>query len=299
MRCDCLALLAFLVLCITSIADVSTAFVKDDDAAETLVSAGEESRQACLLQLGKKKAPVERNMPKKSHQRHPRKTLVEIYYESKCPFSMDFINTTLREAWHDAELRESMEIKLYPFGNAVYYNKTMVSRGYHFWHPREKFPMMICQHGEPECLGNRIQACAVDILKESSKYVPFVLCVASFGANAGAELSSYECGKRAGLDMRKVKECVHSKNGLDLMMSLGNATREINASHVPWVMVNGQHTKNDTLISPVCNLLRGPKPKACPTPRRKGDKEPEKEHGGSGPCLFSRKLDTFGSTQPL
>lgn len=212
------------------------------------------------------------------------KQLVEIYYETKCPFSLDFLNTSLRQAWEDKDFRKAIDVKLYPFGNAVFYPKKNVSRGYHYFHPQTAYPLLICQHGEVECLGNRIHACTIDVVKDSSVLVPFAICVASYGLNAGVELSAYECGKEMGIDMESVKKCVDSKDTVKLMRSFGESTQTMNVTHVPWVAVNGKHTVNDTVISPVCRKLHGSLPKVC----RSVEHDDRMKGGGSGPCLLEK-----------
>jgi len=204
---------------------------------------------------------------------------VDIYYETRCPFSLEFINTTLREAWEDQELWKHMDVKLHPFGNAHMIGEKMISEGFHFWHPHEDYPIIICQHDDMECLGNRLQACAIDLLEDSGKYVPFVICMSSYGLSAGLELTSFECGKKHGVDMDKIKACTDSKKGQDLVLTAGRTTVTANVSHVPWLTVNGNHTTNDTLLAPVCDLLSESKPKAC-----KKDGEHLVEAGKKGGC---------------
>jgi interferon gamma-inducible protein 30 len=258
-----------------------------NEACELLDEAEQEIKPACLLQVGAGKGG------RVSFRPQARKIPVEIYYETQCPFCHVFLNTTLRLMWDDKKLRELIDLKLYPFGNAAYLTKEMVSRGYHFWHPQASYPLLMCQHGESECLGNSIHACAMDVLQDSAKYVPFIICMSAFEPGTGMELSSYECGKQLGIDMSNIKACVNSKRGVNLINAVGNATLASNITHVPYVTVDGKHTENDTLLMPVCDLLPEPKPEVCPEltmeagRRRRRRKAEEAKHGGSGPCLLS------------
>jgi len=261
---------------------------------ETQSENGQEKPRACLLQVARSKTshatPHELSQiaeqRESSHRDHTKKVLVEIFYETKCAFCEDLLNTTLREVWDDVELRKSMDVKLYPFGNAANLSKSQVSKGYHFWHPDASYPLIVCQHGEAECLGNRIHVCASDVLKDNAKLVPFVICMASYGTLAGAELTSYECGKELNISMKEIKECVDSKKGLDLIVSMAANTRVANISHVPWVLVNGKRTNNETLLSPICGAIVGTKPKVCPTDTNHTTKGNNEKGGGSGPCLI-------------
>lgn len=226
-----------------------------------------------------------------------KRTKVDVFYETRCPYSLDFLNTTLREAWEDKEIWNQVDVKLHPFGNAHLYDEKAISEGYHFWHPHAEYPLIVCQHDEIECLGNRIQACVIDLFQDnSSKYVPFVICMASYGLHAGIELSSYNCGQKLGVDMNLVQECTDSGRGHELVLSAGRATMTANVSHAPWLAVNGIHTKNDTLLTPVCDSISGTKPAACRSLHTKGNHSHESgkkgDCGGSGGSLIARGTDT-------
>ena len=44
---------------------------------------------------------------------------IDVYLESRCPFSVNFMNETLRKAIYTPGIEKLVNITLYPFGNAV------------------------------------------------------------------------------------------------------------------------------------------------------------------------------------
>lgn len=189
---------------------------------------------------------------------------IEIFYETQCPYSLDFLDATLRAVWTDPDLWSAMDVQFRPFGNVYMYESSELSEGYHFWHPEALYPVLMCQHGDMECLGNMIQACVMD-LQDESKYVPYILCMSSYGLTAGIELASYECGKKLNIDMEQVRDCVYSEKGHDLELVHGDATRAAKVTYVPWVTVNGVHIVEgkDAILKAVCGAMSDTKPSAC------------------------------------
>merc|ERR1719198_2189275 len=103
--------------------------------------------------------------------------------------------------------------------------KERISKGFQHWHPDATYPVIMCQHGERECLGNAMQACALNDYPQE-KSIPWVLCMANYSARgAGIELASWNCAEEVAkeqgiengtvMDMNVLKECVDSKRGKD------------------------------------------------------------------------------------
>jgi interferon gamma-inducible protein 30 len=226
-----------------------------------------------------------------------KRATVRVFYEAQCPYSLKFLNTTLREAWSDVDLWKHLDVHFYPFGNARVVPEKSASRGYHFWHSHATYPIVACQHGETECLGNRIHSCAMDLLQEEKTYVPFIMCMASFGTHSGVELTSYECGTQLGINMDQLKECTNSEKGRALELSAGRATQSHNVSYVPFIFVNGHHTKNDTLLEPICDLLQDDKPTICLNSSTSRHGHKKKGCGGSGGFL-SKHIESKSRNKP-
>eukprot|EP00413_Alexandrium_margalefii_P021580 CAMPEP_0204563596 /NCGR_PEP_ID=MMETSP0661-20131031/34400_1 /ASSEMBLY_ACC=CAM_ASM_000606 /TAXON_ID=109239 /ORGANISM="Alexandrium margalefi, Strain AMGDE01CS-322" /LENGTH=266 /DNA_ID=CAMNT_0051571165 /DNA_START=161 /DNA_END=961 /DNA_ORIENTATION=- len=203
-------------------------------------------------------------------QRHDAgaKVSMEIYYESLCPQSLRLLNGTLREVWAKKDMQSRVSFKFIPFGNAQEMPASQISDGYKYWHPNARFPLVLCQHGETECLGNRIHACAMDILKTPDKYVPFLICMASYGPRVSVELSSFECANAQGVSMKEIKSCATSDRGHKLHVANGALSTKpsLKRSYVPWVLINGKHDKTaegPNLLAQLCGALADPKPGSC------------------------------------
>lgn len=190
------------------------------------------------------------------------KVPIDVYYESQCPDSLKFLNNTLRQVWESKELNDVIDVRLFPFGNAQLLSEERVHEGYRFFHPDAQYPLIVCEHGEVECLGNVLQACAIEQLFYAEQYVPFVLCMAEYGSDAGVELPSYICGKQHNVDMYALRECSESEDGHEMMVRSGimSLPPHVNRTSTPWVVVNGTHSEEaeaGDLVGPVCRALVG------------------------------------------
>jgi len=175
----------------------------------------------------------------------------------------------LRPVWQDPELRAHVDLHLYPSGNAVAVPAKNLSTGYTYWHTDkvEQNYVFLCQHGDSECLGNMIQACAVKELKEPSKYLSLIFCMAALPQFA-VEKSSYECAKELKMDLAPVRACAQSPEGREHMFEITTQSNTLDPprKHVPWVTLDGEHFEEaDTgdLLTPLCQKISVPKPAAC------------------------------------
>ncbi|XP_055799647.1 gamma-interferon-inducible lysosomal thiol reductase-like, partial [Salvelinus fontinalis] len=87
---------------------------------------------------------------------------VTLYYESLCPGCRAFLTQQLFPIW--AMLHDIMDVKLVPYGNAQEL-------------PSGNSPFT-CQHGEPECHGNMIEACILHSVGRYSAF-PVIYCMES------------------------------------------------------------------------------------------------------------------------
>lgn len=69
---------------------------------------------------------------------------MDVLYESLCPDSIKFIEKQLGPLYD--EFKQHLEINFVPFGKS----SSPQTSGLEEWQ---------CQHGQEECLGNRIQTC--------------------------------------------------------------------------------------------------------------------------------------------
>lgn len=162
---------------------------------------------------------------------------VKIFYESRCPYSLQFFNNTLRPLWNDEELRSYLDIKLYPYGNAVSIPNAEISEGYKFWHPEAvAFPSIhICQHGPEECLGNAIEACLVKELKPNVS-MAVILCMSEH-LTWSIEKASYDCMVKYNITLTPISECANGWIGNDLLTTNGMLTRKAKVKQCPTVFI--------------------------------------------------------------
>eukprot|EP00747_Dinoflagellata_sp_TGD_P117531 gnl/TRDRNA2_/TRDRNA2_172624_c0_seq1.p1 gnl/TRDRNA2_/TRDRNA2_172624_c0~~gnl/TRDRNA2_/TRDRNA2_172624_c0_seq1.p1 ORF type:complete len:683 (+),score=131.40 gnl/TRDRNA2_/TRDRNA2_172624_c0_seq1:289-2049(+) len=198
---------------------------------------------------------------------------VKVYYETQCPYSMALLKDIM--AVYQTDIFEFVNFTFYPFGNAMAVPLSEVSTGYKFWHPettdenKSWTHVFKCQHGEMECLGNRIQMCAQKLANGTSeKFFPFVGCMARAQEGASIEKTSFECANSTGVDLDAIQECTESAEGNRMMAGVANSTKEARASYTPWVTLNGVHAvsaENGLLTKLLCTALlgKGHHPKAC------------------------------------
>jgi len=265
----------------------------DDETRATL---GSRAQPACLLQVNRSKPG--RLAHRQSHSQNmlidrrlsavkpDSKILVEIYYEFGCPHCKELLSQRLPIVWKDKDIRKSIDIKLYP----LYVPMSCCPPG------SGDYGCFKSGDGEAGCLGTRITLCAISALKDSSKYVPFVMCLAGYGKRKRPELAMDECSEKLGIDLKGVGECADSPKGLKMMESAARAAQGKTMSHVPWVVINGKHAAYDALLGPICKLLDKPRPDTCSTVEdRHSDKKEstggcsKKKHGS--PCFFSQELN--------
>ena len=55
---------------------------------------------------------------------------INLYYETRCPDCVEFINQTLRPLWNNKDIRPHLNITMNPYGNAMSIPVAKVSEGY-------------------------------------------------------------------------------------------------------------------------------------------------------------------------
>lgn len=205
------------------------------------------------------------------------KVHLEIYYESMCPDCHDLFNNDVRKIWGAEDFRGRVDFDLVPFGNAAVATEEHISSGYKFWHPDAKYPIIICQHKEGECLGNEIHAC-VNSTHGTEKMVDLVLCMVDKQVQgAGVEKASFDCMADLTIDPKKVQSCMGSEESKQRMLDHGRRTyrSELARTYVPWVMADDVHvdfpddgSEEHDIITPLCGMLAKPLPKLCMEPRQ-------------------------------
>lgn len=98
------------------------------------------------------------------------KVLIELYYESLCPYCQSFLLGQVKKAAATKDLWQISDFRLYPYGNA---RTVQNGSSYSF----------TCQHGTNECVGNIIEACVINIYDYYTQALPFILCLEAGAPN--------------------------------------------------------------------------------------------------------------------
>ncbi|XP_064121373.1 gamma-interferon-inducible lysosomal thiol reductase-like isoform X1 [Macrobrachium nipponense] len=178
---------------------------------------------------------------------------IHLYYETLCPYSIDFVVDQLYPTW--TELKDIMEVEMFPFGNARY---SPDGEGWAF----------SCQHGADECKGNMIHACAKDHFKDINLEMDFVNCLLSAGHPASA---GPKCASEVGVDWTPLDECISSVEGQDLLHEVALQQEQLSPAlyFVPWIIVNDFFSEDQVgecqtdLKKVVCEKYKGTPPPAC------------------------------------
>merc|ERR1711887_234656 len=90
---------------------------------------------------------------------------LDVYYESLCPYSRQFIREEVFPAYQD--LSDYFDVFFVAYGNAE--TTGSLESGF----------SISCQHGQRECEGNEVQACTVKYVEDMWKQVYLLNCMSS------------------------------------------------------------------------------------------------------------------------
>jgi len=124
----------------------------------------------------------------------------------------------------------------------------------------------ICQHGAPECLGNKIQGCVLNSIRDQDTQLAYVACQMNHEADSGHR----PCVEQFGFSFDDISECVASDFATQQQLGYEQITLPIlNATNwVPSVTYNGKLTENShigqalPLLDVLCGLISNTNP-AC------------------------------------
>lgn len=177
---------------------------------------------------------------------------VKIYFEALCPDSVKFFQEQVSKVHRNVDLRARFNFTLYPYGN-VHPNAGGPVAG-KYWGGRQ------CQHGDRECFGNAWMACSQVVLKKL-RALDHMLCLLDLPKQGMVERywsqDAWPCGdyKKCVVDRcdrmmsesekSSIEDCVgqlRQNSSSRVLDTLEHATKSASVTHVPWVMVNGQHS---------------------------------------------------------
>ncbi|XP_073976873.1 gamma-interferon-inducible lysosomal thiol reductase 1 [Rhodnius prolixus] len=193
---------------------------------------------------------------------YAQKVPVTVYYESLCPDSIKFYTNQLYPAWNSS-LKSFMDLQLVPFGKSNY---THMGDNYTF----------TCHHGEKECVGNKVQACALKLIPATPdmdlqvKYINCLMAMAKSSVDMYPTKSCAEEVKLGGDVLEKIESCATTNEGNDYLAALGDKTMKFQNPliSVPTVVVDHYDAKEkddarNDFKSVLCAHIKDGKPAEC------------------------------------
>ncbi|XP_028407156.1 gamma-interferon-inducible lysosomal thiol reductase-like [Dendronephthya gigantea] len=179
---------------------------------------------------------------------------ITLYYESMCGGCMYFIKNQYYPAFQ--AIGSIMNVHLVPYGNA---------------NEKEKGDKWVfsCQHGKQECIGNLIETCAIHFYPKASDFFPFIHCIEV--SEVYPSTAAPSCAQKFHLNYSKIESCANGDLGNRLEHEMALKTEALKPTHtyVPWVTLEGVHTKEiqneaeSNLIELICKTYKGPVPSGC------------------------------------
>uniref|UniRef100_A0A6B0V8J5 Putative gamma-interferon inducible lysosomal thiol reductase n=1 Tax=Ixodes ricinus TaxID=34613 RepID=A0A6B0V8J5_IXORI len=197
-----------------------------------------------------------------------KKVSVTVIYECLCPHSQEFIRSQLLPTYK--KLQDRLHVTLLPFGKARLNQSGTTNNG-------ATTNGVICEHGDAECEGNKIQTCVAQVAKETLQAIEVVACMSNYKApNSAAQ----KCVKASGVSWTMVHECV-TRNGSHYVLQVAQETWKLqkNVTRVPLIAVNGevssyiQEESQTNFMSLTCQKIGGvgtdKEPEPCAEERRR------------------------------
>ncbi|XP_075229155.1 GILT-like protein 1 [Lycorma delicatula] len=187
------------------------------------------------------------------------KISVTVYYEALCPDSIKFFVNQLYPGV--VNMTDYVDLTLVPFGRATY----NITEGNQY-----KF---MCHHGELECEGNKVQACALKILPSAVNTYKYISCMMEMmaGSNKSGAYPGNQCASANGIDYKPIETCAQTRQGDEYLAALGDMTVALEPmlKSVPTIVFNDKFSKEDNEFAQVnfkmalCNHISGTKPDQC------------------------------------
>ncbi|XP_044763673.1 GILT-like protein 1 [Coccinella septempunctata] len=203
-----------------------------------------------------------------SHEEH--RISVAVYYEALCPDSIKFFTKQLYPTLIDPNLGHYINLTLVPYGKST----TTDDNG------QIKFD---CHHGEGECRGNKLQACALKHIEDgkNSEGLGFNKMTAAFinclmgTVERKANDTKYpteSCAQMSNVTIvPALEKCQGDAEGSSLLKELGEITNKLNPklTSVPTIVFNNEQKEeesklaNDNFVKALCKHIQGTKPMVC------------------------------------
>ncbi|KAG5863369.1 hypothetical protein JTB14_025055 [Gonioctena quinquepunctata] len=172
---------------------------------------------------------------------------ISVYYEILCPDSIRFIIQQLFPVYKG--IGKPLDIELVPYGFASVINTS----------GKLEFT---CQHGPPECHGNKYHSCAIALFSAEER-MEFVECSMSQSEPA-SDAVLRECSEKTGVSWTSLETCFNSGQADKLLLINGEKTAKVEPkiNFIPTIVFNGQFNQklqDDSMVNlkgVVCELLQ-------------------------------------------
>ncbi|XP_040070402.1 gamma-interferon-inducible lysosomal thiol reductase-like [Ixodes scapularis] len=208
----------------------------------------------------KPKDPDNKGTRKASVDVEVKKVELVVIYESLCPYSRRLVYSQLRPTY--TQLAPYINLTLLPFGKAhVRTERDGAGRN---------ITKISCQHGESECVGNKIETCVLRVVKQTVTAVQIVACMSE---NSSPHTAGEKCATAFGVKWSLIDTCF-KEHGEEYQLQVAAMTWKYKSevTRVPIVVMNGKqgnyvnyHAQNDMIVI-VCNEIKAlgnEEPKVC------------------------------------
>ncbi|XP_022209488.2 GILT-like protein 2 [Drosophila obscura] len=154
------------------------------------------------------------------------KLAITLYYESLCPYCMEFVTTQLAPSMMQKDRLPFTDLLLIPYGNANLDNYGNVE----------------CQHGVKECELNAWHGCILQH-HNITESVKMIACMMQEKKNR-----LDQCAEHYGIDVSDVKNCRRTRSVRDILAEYGEETAQVKHEGVPAVAVDYIYNVNEQSI---------------------------------------------------
>lgn len=183
---------------------------------------------------------------------------LDVFYETKCPFSKQFINDEVRAALSDPTcVFQHVHINWEPYGNV-----------------QDTGGALVCQHGGDECFGNKLHLCAKKAFGGNDDGLnTWITChiefLSSNPSNTARDIAGYQ--NCPGADAAQLTTCANDPQIFEDFRKVGQETQAAQTGHMPWAITGiGAPNLQGNLLMGLCEMygapgaLQGfPKPACC------------------------------------
>lgn len=204
-----------------------------------------------VVQMGEKPAETTKAVVKPAEVKKLAPSVrVDLYMESLCPDTYNFIRTSLSKVAHDPSIMAITDLHIYMFGKGNQISKEP--------------PKFNCQHGPTECQGNLVENCIVKHANPGAA-VDIILCLFGRRQFDSTTISSCMRGIEDGAAINeRVTQCMQGEGSFLLQKAYDKTPR--NLGFVPSMRINKGSVTNASfnLKDTICKNYSGAKPSSCP-----------------------------------